>query len=376
MRMAFTEEQDSLRAMVRGFLRDRCPEAEVRRQMETETGFDDEVWRQFGVELGLCGLAVPERFGGAGCSFVETGVVLEELGASLACLPYLSSVVLAQSLLLATGDVEAQTRWLPGLASGSVRGTVAFAEETGGWNGLGIHTTAAPDGKSWRLDGEKTFVIDGHTAELLLVIAGTGEGLSVFALEPDADGLTRDALATMDQTRKQARLELAGAPAALVGRTGAGKAALDRMSGVAAVALATEAVGGARATLDAAVGYATMRTQFGRPIGGFQAIKHRCADMLLRVEHARSAAYHALWATTEGADTDTGTELPIAAAMAKSYCTEAYAWVAAQNIQIHGGIGFTWEHSAHLYYKRALSSRLLFGDPAAHREVLADLIDV
>jgi alkylation response protein AidB-like acyl-CoA dehydrogenase len=362
--------------MVRDFLGDKCPESATRRLMDLEDGFDPGVWEQFGGELGLCGLAVPEELGGAGCSFVELGVVLEELGASLACLPFFSSVVLAQSLLLAVDDTGAHARWLPGLASGSLRGAVAFAEASGGWDGNGLGTKAVRDGARWRLDGEKSFVIDGHSADLVLVLADTGtdtnSGLSVFAVEPDSRGLTRSVLATMDQTRKQAGLELVGAPATLVGAEGAGREALARMTQLASIALATEAVGGARAVLDSSVEYAKVRVQFGRPIGSFQAIKHRCADMLLRVESAKSAAYHALWAATE----NDPHELALAASMAKAYCTEAFAWAAGENIQIHGGIGFTWEHTAHLYYKRAVSSQLLFGDPAHHRALMADLIDV
>jgi alkylation response protein AidB-like acyl-CoA dehydrogenase len=375
MRLAFTEEQDSLRDTVRAFLRDKSPQTEVRRLMDSEVGFDPGVWAQLG-DLGVCGLTVPENLGGAGYTFVELGVVLEELGASLACLPFFSSVVLTQSLLMALDDPGAHSRWLPGLASGATRGTVAFAEHSGGWDGHGIATNAVPDGARWRLDGAKTFVFDGHTADLVLVLAETGGGLSVFAVEPDAPGLTRSALETMDQTRKQAGIALSGTPAILVGAPGAGSAALARMSELAAVALATETVGGARAVLDEAVEYAKIRVQFGRPIGSFQAIKHRCADMLLRVESARSAAYHALWAATEDAAGEGADELRIAASMAKAYCTEAFAWAAAENIQIHGGIGFTWEHSAHLYFKRATSSQLLFGDPVEHRARLADLIGI
>jgi alkylation response protein AidB-like acyl-CoA dehydrogenase len=340
--------------------------------MDTEDGFDPAVWRQLGADLGLCGLTVPEEYGGAGFTFVELGVVLEELGASLACLPFLSSVVLAQSLLMAVDDKDAHTRWLPGLASGEVRGTVAFAEQSGGWDGRNIAARATRDGAGWRLDGEKTYVIDGGTAELTLVLAESDGGLSVFAVEADANGLARTPLTTMDQTRKQAGLELTGTTATLVGAEGAGTHALARMSELASIALATEAVGGSRAVLDSAVEYAKVRVQFGRPIGSFQAIKHRCADMLLRVESARSAAYHAMWTAAEENDD----ELAIAASLAKAYCTDAFAWAAAENIQIHGGIGFTWEHPAHLYYKRAVSSRLLFGDPVHHRALLADRIGV
>jgi len=372
VRLAFTEEHESLRAMVRDFLSDRSPESEVRRLMDTDDGFDPDVWHRLGSDLGLCGLTVPEKYGGAGANFVELGVVLEELGAYLACLPFFSSVVLAQGLIAAMDDPESCARWLPGLASGELRGTVAFAEDGGGWDGRDIRTRAAFDAGAWHLDGAKTYVVDGATAQLTLVLAETDAGPSVFGVEAGAPGLTRSPLATMDQTRKQARIGLSRTPALLVGAQGDGARGLARMSELAAVALAVEAVGGTRAALDQAVEYAKVRVQFGRPIGSFQAIKHRCADMLLRLETARSAAYHGMWAATE----DDADELSLAASMAKAHCTEAFAWVAAENIQVHGGIGFTWEHPAHLYYKRAVSSELLFGDPAHHRALLADKIGV
>jgi alkylation response protein AidB-like acyl-CoA dehydrogenase len=368
VRLVFTHEQESLRRMVRDLLAARAGESEVRRLMDTDTGIDPALWAEF-AGLGLCGLAVPEEFGGAGAGFVEVGVVLEELGASLACLPYLSSVVLAQSLLLACDDRDAQARWLPGLATGDIRATVALNEAGGWWDGREPGTRARADGAGWRLSGEKTFVLDGHTADLVFVVAGTERGSSVFAV---TDGCVRTSLPTMDQTRKQARLEFDGTPAELVGTDGGGAAPVSRMLEIAATGLSAEAVGGARAVLDSSVAYARTRVQFGRPIGGFQAIKHKCADLLLRVETARSAAYHALWTVAEN-DPD---ELPLAAGLAKAYCTDAYAHAAEENIQIHGGIGFTWEHSAHLHYKRAKSSQLLFGDPAQHRELLADRIGI
>jgi alkylation response protein AidB-like acyl-CoA dehydrogenase len=230
---------------------------------------------------------------------------------------------------------------------------------------------ASESGGGWTLDGHKMFVIDGAVADLVLVAAHTGRGVSLFAVEGTASGLTRTALATMDQTRKQARLEFAGTPARLVGEEGGAGDVLTRTLDLAAVALAAEQVGGAQRCLDMAVEYAKSRIQFGRPIGSFQAIKHKCADMLLEVESAKSAAYYAGWAAAEDSD-----ELPVVASLAKSYCSEAYFHAAAENIQIHGGIGFTWEHDAHLYFKRAKSSELLLGDPSYHRELLAQRIGI
>ena len=230
---------------------------------------------------------------------------------------------------------------------------------------------ATQQGDGWVLNGTKMFVIDGHTADLVIVAARTPAGVSLFTVVGDAPGLTRTALSTMDQTRKQARLELADTPARLIGTDGQGWTVLGTVLDLAAVALSAEEVGGAQKVLEMAVEYAKVRVQFGRPIGSFQAIKHKCADMLLEVESAKSAAYYGMWCAAEMND-----ELPSVASLAKAYCSEAYFHAAAENIQIHGGIGFTWEHPAHLYFKRAKSSELMFGDPTYHRELLAQRIGI
>jgi alkylation response protein AidB-like acyl-CoA dehydrogenase len=339
--------------------------------METTEGYDPSVWKQMGEQLGLQGLAIPEEFGGSGYSYVELGVVLEEMGRSLLCAPYFSTVVLAANTLLHCGDESAQKEDLPGIASGETVATLAFTEPSGRWDADGIQMQASGSGDNWTLDGEKMFVIDGHTADLLLVAARTGAGISLFAVPSDASGVTRTPLSTMDQTRKQAKVEFSGTPARLVGTDGAGWDTLDRVLDLAAVGLAAEQVGGAQKCLEMSVEYAKVRVQFGRPIGSFQAIKHKCADMLLEVESAKSAAYYAMWAASELND-----ELPVVASLAKAYCSDAYFHAAAENIQIHGGIGFTWEHPAHLYFKRAKSSELLLGDPTYHRELLAQRIGI
>jgi alkylation response protein AidB-like acyl-CoA dehydrogenase len=368
---AFSEEQEELRRTVRSFLEQKSPESEVRRLMETTEGYDPSVWKQMGEQLGLQGLAIPEEFGGSGYSYVELGVVLEEMGRALLCAPYFSTVVLAANTLLHCGDESAQKEYLPGIASGETIATLAFTEPSGRWDADGIQMQASGSGDSWTLDGEKMFVIDGHTADLLLVAARTGKGISLFAVPSDASGVTRTPLSTMDQTRKQAKVEFSGTPARLVGSDGAGWDTLDRVLDLAAVGLAAEQVGGAQKCLEMSVEYAKVRVQFGRPIGSFQAIKHKCADMLLEVESAKSAAYYAMWAASELND-----ELPVVASLAKAYCSDAYFHAAAENIQIHGGIGFTWEHPAHLYFKRAKSSELLLGDPTYHRELLAQRIGI
>jgi len=369
MNFAFSEEQEELRKIVKGFLETKSSEATVRELMETESGHDPDVWNQMAEQMGLTGLIIPEEFGGSGYSYIELIVVLEEMGRRLLCAPYFSTVVLAANTLLHSGDEAAKAKYLPGIASGETIATLAFTEANGKWDESGITLEATGSGDSWTLDGEKMYVLDGHTAGLVLVAAKTATGTSLFAVQGDAAGLTRIALSTMDQTRKQARLTFAGVSAELIGTDGQGWSVLERVLDLAAVALAAEQVGGAQECLEMAVQYAKDRVQFGRPIGSFQAIKHKCADMLLEVESAKSAAYYAGWCASELND-----ELPSVASLAKSYCSEAYFHTTAENIQIHGGIGFTWEHPAHLYFKRAKSSELLFGDPTYHRELLAQRI--
>jgi alkylation response protein AidB-like acyl-CoA dehydrogenase len=371
MNFAFSEEQEELRNIVRQFLEAKSPESAVREQMETERGYDPDVWSQMAEQLGLQSLIVPEEFGGQGFGYVELIVVLEEMGRALLCAPFFSTVVLATNTLLQAGDDDAKAAHLPGIASGETIATLAITEPNGKWDESGIVATATNDGGTWKINGTKSFVIDGHTADLIIVAAKTGAGTSLFTVAGDAAGLTRTALATMDQTRKQAKLDLDGVEATLLGTDGAGWDTLSTVLDLAAVGLAAEEVGGAQYVLEMAVQYAKDRVQFGRPIGSFQAIKHKCADMLLEVESAKSAAYYAGWCASELND-----ELPAVASLAKAYCSDAYFHAAAENIQIHGGIGFTWEHPAHLYFKRAKSSELLFGDPSYHRELLAQRIGI
>ena len=371
MNFAFTEEQEELRKTVRQFLDAKSSEAAVREQMETEAGFDTAVWSQMAEQMGLQGLAIPEEFGGSGYSYVELGIVLEEMGRALLCAPFFSSVVLAANTLIQSGDDAAKAAHLPGIASGETIATLAFTEPSGKWDESGITMEASGAGDSWTLNGTKMFVLDGHTANLIIVAARTGKGVSLFTVAGDAAGLTRTALSTMDQTRKQAKLEFSNTPATLLGEEGNGWNVLGTVLDLAAVGLAAEQVGGAQKVLEMAVDYAKVRVQFGRPIGSFQAIKHKCADMLLEVESAKSAAYYGMWCAAEMND-----ELPSVASLAKAYCSEAYFHATAENIQIHGGIGFTWEHPAHLYFKRAKSSELLFGDPTYHRELLAQRIGI
>jgi alkylation response protein AidB-like acyl-CoA dehydrogenase len=364
--LVFTPEQEDLRRTVRAFLADTSSTSHVRRLMDTPEGVDRDVWNRMANQLGLHGLAVPDEHGGAGFGPVEQVIVFEETGRALLCAPYFGTVALATTALLAADDAAAAKDLLPGLADGQTIATLAFTEDDGSWDPDATTLRADVSDDAWTLTGAKSFVIDGAVAELFLVIARTDRGLSLFAVDAGAAGLQRTQLETLDLTRKQVRLVLDGTPARLIGADGAGGEILARTLDVAATLLAVEQVGGAQACLDMTVAYAKIRTQFGRKIGSFQAVKHRLADMLVAVESARSAAYHAGWAAAQAP-----AELPVAAAMAKAVASEAYVFCATETIQLHGGIGFTWEHDAHLYYRRAHSTALLLGDASYQRELLA-----
>jgi alkylation response protein AidB-like acyl-CoA dehydrogenase len=371
MTFAFSEEQQELRRGLRRFLEDKSPSRQVRLLMETDEGYDRAVWSQMAEQLGLQGLTIAEGHGGAGGGPVEQLIVLEEMGRVLLCAPYFATAVLAVHAVHASGDAAAQEELLPGIAAGTTIATLAVPEDDGSWSTDGLQTRARRSGDAYVLDGRKSFVLDGTIADLVLVVAQADEGPTLFAVDGRAPQLSRRPLQTIDMTRKQAALVLDGVPARLVGTPGAAAGVVEKTLQLAAVALAAEQVGGAQRCLDMSVDYAKLRVQFGRAIGSFQAIKHKCADMLLEVESAKSAAYYAAWAAADGSG-----ELPLVASLAKAYCSEAYFHVAAENIQVHGGIGFTWEHDAHLYYRRAKSSEVMLGSPTHHREIAATyLID-
>ena len=369
--MSFTDEQEELRRTMRRFCEDRSPSAEVRRLMASTDGYSPQVWEQMASQLGLQALTIPEQYGGAGFSYVELAIVLEEMGRTLVCSPYFATVGMAANALLCSADEDACATYLPSIATGETIATLALAEDSGRWDQDSIHVSAESSGSNWVLNGCKSFVIDGAIANLILVAARSAAGVSLFAVEEDPVGLSRTPLLTLDQTRKLARLEFARTPARLIGVEGQAWPGLSRTLDLVAIALAAEEVGGAQRCLDMSVDYSKIRYQFGRPIGSFQVIKHRCADMLLQVESARSAAQYAAFAAAENSD-----EIPVAASLAKATCSDAYFFTAAENIQIHGGIGFTWDHDAHLYFKRAKSSQLFLGNTAYHRELLAQRIGV
>ena len=377
MRFAFNEEQEELRRSARSFLEDHSSPAHVRKAMETEAGFDADVWRRVATELGWTSIIVPEAYGGIGLTYVELVALMEEMGSALLCAPFFSTVCLAGNALIAGGTEEQKQEHLPGIAAGETVATLAHTEPNGRWVAAGIAAEASRDGDGYMLNGTKTFVIDGHTAQLLVIAArrpqSSGkDGVSLFLVPASTPGIECRLLPTMDQTRRQAEITLSGVrvPAsALMGNEGEGWPVLSRTLDLAAIALSAEQVGGAQRCLDMSVQYAKERVQFGRPIGSFQALKHKCADMLLRVESARSASYYAGWAASVD-----DPELPVLASLAKAYCTDAYFFCAAESVQIHGGVGFTWEYDVHLHFKRAKSSETLLGDAAYHRELVAQRI--
>ncbi len=365
MNFAFSEEQEEFRRSIRRFLEDKSSTSEVRRLMETDEGFDPAVWDQMAGQLGLTAVTIPEEFGGLGFGQVELGIVFEEMGRVLLCAPYFSTVALCVNLLLASDDDQVCSSILPLVASGKARLALAAGESESDWSNDSISTIAS-GGADLLLSGTKPFVIDGLTATHLLVLAQDGDGVSLFIVNGSEPSLTKKPLLSLDLTRKLAVIRFDKTPGQRVGDIGLGIAYFEKMLPKALISLASEQVGGAQRVLEMAVEYAKERIQFQRPIGSFQAIKHKCADMLVDIESAKSAAYYAAWAAQ-----NEPSELPLVAFLAKAFCSEAYFSAASENIQIHGGIGFTWEHDAHLYFKRAKSSELMFGSPAHFREKLA-----
>ena len=367
------EELDELREAVRDFLAAKSDESAVRAAIDT--GYDPAVWDQMARQLRLPGLALPGEYGGDGFGLTELGVVLEEMGAALACSPFFATVVLAAQALLASADQAACARYLPGIAAGRITATLAAAEGNASWDPALVSARAertpagsAPEGwgpGGWVLSGKKSFVIDGAIADLVLVVARSIAGPALFAVDRGAPGLRAEPMTTLDPTRPMAALTFDQVPAVLIGAEGRGGRLMSRVLDLASVALAAEQAGGARRCLEMSAEYAKTRYQFGRPIGSFQAVKHKCADMLVRVELAEATAREAARLADEDA-----AEFPVAAATAHICCSTGYMFAAAENIQVHGGIGFTWEHPAHLYFRRAKSSELLFGGPAVYHERL------
>lgn len=385
MDVEFSEEQQEIRKALRDALDKQSDSPAVRSAMVTEHGYDAKAWRRLCAQTGLAGLGIPEEYGGVGLTFAEVVIALEEMGRTLFPSPFLASCVLAASTLVHSGDEAACAEYLPGIAEGTTTATLALSEPgSRDVTEVSLTATATPSGE-YRLDGVKTHVVDGALADLILVAARLDGEVALFAVAADAAGLTRTQLPVLDQTRRQARLDLSDTPARLLGTPGAATAAaLERVRRLTEVAIAAESVGGAARCLDMTVEYSKIRVQFGRAIGSFQALKHRCADMYVQLETARSALYYAAWTAAEAesagldiaSDTPGAGELPLMAPLAMTTATAAYRHLAEETIQLHGGVGFTWEHDAHLYLKRATTSALLFGNRTHQRERIATLAGI
>jgi alkylation response protein AidB-like acyl-CoA dehydrogenase len=367
---ASPEDRAAIRESARSFLADHATSADVRRWMATDLGYDIEIWRRVAGELGWPGVPLEEVHGGLGLGLGETAILMEEMGASLFCAPFLATICLAGAALQLGGNEEQKAEFLPAIAAGELTAALAVT----GQGADGVTAEYRNDGGHYRLDGTIRHVVDGNSAGLMIVAArkpGTlGEsGVSLFAVPGNAEAVRRQVLPTLDQTRRQAEITLAEAwvpDNALIGEEGNGWPLLSRVLDQGATALAAEQAGGARRCLELTVAYIQERAQFGRVIGSFQAIKHRAADMMVRVESAHAAAMAAADACDAG-DPD----FPMLASMAKAYCSEAYFANAGEAIQLHGGVGFTWEYDPHLFFKRARASAQMLGDASYHRERIA-----
>ncbi len=363
---AFTDEQAQLRTAVRKFCAENFDEQTVRILMESEARFDPKVWARLGNELGVLGLAVPEVDGGAGGTLVDQAVAVEELGAALACGPVFGTVFLAIPALVAASAGPVRDELLGALAEGTRTAAFAVPDRAGAFDAAAVNVAATVDGT---LTGTVQRIPDATAADVLLVAATGPDGVALYAVDATRPGVQRTALTTLDLTRPQATIEFTGATGQLVAGTDESERVITHAFQVASALLAAEQVGAAQHLLDLSVDYAKSRLQFGRQIGSFQAVKHRLADCLVDLEHARSAAYHAVWALTDGSD-----DPALAASIAQATASAAFAKIAADTIQVHGGIGFTWEHQAHLYFKRATTDAALLGSAEAHRSRIAELV--
>ena len=378
MDFGFNQDQEMLRATARKFLENECTSEFVRARMSEPEGFTPEFWTKL-AEQGWLGLVYPEAYGGAGLGFVDLTVLMEEMGRAVMPGPFFSTLLGGLVILDAGSDAQ-KKEWLTKISEGEARVSLAWTEPNARWDAAGVTTTAKASGGGFTLSGTKLFVPDAHVAQALVIVARTREGknpedgVSLFLVPASTKGVTVTLLPTMDQTRKLCEVKLndvAVPAAALLGPQDGGWAPLSRVIERATVALCAEMCGGAQRVLDMTTEYAKIRIAFGKPIGAYQGVKHKAADMLVDVENAKSLTYYAAWAVDERVP-----EAPLAASMAKAYTSDAFRKVAGAGIQLHGGIGFTWEHDLHLYFKRAKSSEFTFGDATYHREKVAQLINL
>lgn len=361
----FTEEQGQLRDAVRKFSAEHFSEETIRGLMEADPPFDPKVWARLGAELGVLGLSVPEADGGVGGTLIDQAVAIEELGARLACGPLFGTVYLAIPALVAASSGPVRDELLGDLVEGRRTAAFAVADTAGAFHPDAVTVSATGDA----LSGTVAQVVDGGIADVLLVAARSDEGIALYAVDGAGEGVQRTPLATLDLTRSEANVTFTDAPARMIAGPEEAARVIDHALQVGAALLAVEQVGAAQHLLDLSVDYAKSRLQFGRPIGSFQAVKHRLANLLVDVEHARSTAYHAIWALADGSD-----DPALAISIAQAVCSGALTHVANDTIQVHGGIGFTWEHQAHLYYKRAATDAVLLGSAEQHRDRVAAMV--
>ena len=356
MQFGLSESQEFLKDSARKFFAGECPSAEMRRLMETESGYDAALWSKL-TDQGYTGIIFPEEYGGVGLGKVELMLLMEEAGRALLTGPFFSTVVLAGTVLDAVSTPANKEKYLAPICRGEVRATVAILEAGASWNPRDIQVSAT----NGHLSGEKFFVPDAAIADFIIVVARNG----VFVVDSKARGLKISPMSGMDLTRKLYVVEFSNTPAEEIGST----KNLPQAFNIAAAALAAELVGGMQRTLEITVEYAKTRKQFGKPIGMFQAVQHQCADMYLETESSRSAVYYAGWALEENSP-----DAATAVSIAKMYASDAGRTVGNRGIQIHGGMGFTWENDIHLYYRRAKASETAFGDATFHRERIASMV--
>ena len=379
MNFGFSEEQEMLRDATRRFLDNECPSSFVRKMMEDDSAHATELWKKV-AEQGWPAILIDEAHGGVGGSFLDMVVILEEMGRSLLPGPFLATALLGTPAILAGGSDEQKNAILPGVAAGETILSLALAEQSGRYDAGGVALAATPKGEDFLLSGEKFFVPDAHVADQIVVVARTGQGataedgISLFVVDAKAPGVTVTQLKTVDMTRRQCHVafqDVAVPAAQVLGQLGAGWPVVQRTLDQAMAGLCAEMVGTGQQALDMAVAYAKERVQFGKPIGSFQAVKHKCVDMMVQVENARSLTYYAAWTVDENVP-----EARQAVPMAKAYCSDMCKTVTSEAIQVHGGIGFTWEHDMHLFYRRGLASEAAFGSAPVHREVVAQELNL
>jgi len=367
MNFSFSDDQVLLRNSVRAALDEQCKPAHVRQMFDDVTGYGEGLWSEM-AKLGWLGLPFPEEHGGAGLGLVELGIVLEEMGRAAYPGPFFATVVLGGLGIELGGSATQKDKWLPAISAGTARATAALLEADLDWDPASTTTVATKDGQGWTLSGVKRFAPWAHVADVVLVPARSPEGLSLFLVDPQAMGVTLTPMVGIDLANRWSEMRLdkvaVGADAVL-GTPGSAGPLLESLLRRAAVMSSAEMLGAARRCLDMSVGYVKVREQFGQPVGSFQAIRHRCAEMLLEAENAHAAVYYAAWALSAGAE-----DAAVASSICKAYVSDAARKVCGDAIQVHGGIGFTWEYDLHLYMKRAKALEPLYGDAEFHRELI------